>query len=838
METVTPRIPLALEEDQRTSLSVEAIKESMLANLYYLQAKFPTAATLHDYYMALAYTVRERLLKRWISTAETYTRRGARTVAYLSAEFLLGPHLGNNIVNLGIEQPIRAALDELGLDLEELLEQEEEPGLGNGGLGRLAACYLDGLATQEIPTMGYGIRYEFGIFRQLIREGQQIELSDKWLQMGDPWSIPRPDWAVEVKLGGHTEYEEDEEGKLRVRWLPSQVIKGIPYDIPILGYRVNTANTLRLWAAEATESFDFDAFNSGDYVKAVQEKMFSETVSKVLYPNDNVSQGRRLRLIQQIFFVSCSLQDMIRIMSRQKLPLERFHEKWTLQLNDTHPAIAVAELMRLLIDEHDMTWEKAWPITQASIAYTNHTLLPEALEKWPLSLFEELLPRHLEIIYEINHRFLEDVRIKFPEEPERLPHLSLIDESGERYIRMAHLACIASHSINGVAALHTRLLQESVLRDFYEMYPEKFNNKTNGISPRRFIALANPRLTQLISDRIGDHWLRDLSDLHQLEPLAEDHGFQDSFLTLKLKLKRELAARIRLTTDIEIDPASLFDVQAKRIHEYKRQHLNVLHIITLYNRLKANPHLKIQPRTFLFSGKAAPGYYLAKLIIRLINGVADVVNRDPDIQGQIKVVFLENFSVKTAQHIYPAADLSEQISTAGKEASGTGNMKFALNGALTIGTLDGANVEIREAVGAENFFLFGLTEADIEALRVQGYRSRLYYESDPELKLALDRIASGFFSRGDESLFKPLVEGLLNYDEYMVLADYRSYIDCQDAVSRAYGDRHHWARMAILNIARMGYFSADRAVQEYCNDIWQIKPVPIALDAYGPEIHQ
>jgi glycogen phosphorylase len=838
MEATTPRIPLVVDEDPRTSLSTEAIKRSFLDNLYYLQAKFPTAATLQDHYMALAYTVRERLLKRWISTAETYTRTGSRTVAYLSAEFLLGPHLGNNLVNLGIESAVRDAMEELGLDLDELLEQEEEPGLGNGGLGRLAACYLDGLASQEIPAMGYGIRYEFGIFKQLIREGQQIELSDKWLQMGDPWSIPRPDWAVEVKLGGYIEYEEDETGKLRVNWIPRQIIKGIPYDIPILGYRVNTANTLRLWSAEATESFDFDAFNSGDYLRAVQEKMFSETISKVLYPNDNVSQGRRLRLIQQIFFVSCSLQDMIRIMSRQKLPLERFHEKWTLQLNDTHPAIAVAELMRLLIDEHDLTWEKAWSITQASIAYTNHTLLPEALEKWPISLFEELLPRHLEIIFEINHRFLDDVRIKFPEEPERLAPLSLIDESGERYIRMAHLACIASHSINGVAALHTRLLQESVLRDFYEMYPEKFNNKTNGISTRRFIALANPRLTKLITERIGDHWLRDLSDLRRLEPLADDRDFQDAFLTLKLKLKRELAARIRLSTNIEIEPASIFDVQAKRIHEYKRQHLDVLHIITLYNRLKADPDLKIQPRTFLFSGKAAPGYYLAKLIIRLINGVADVVNRDPDIHGQIKVVFLENFSVKTAQHIYPAADLSEQISTAGKEASGTGNMKFALNGALTIGTLDGANVEIREAVGADNFFLFGLTEAEIDSVRAQGYHPHHYYESDLELKLALDRIASGFFSKGDASLFTPLVEGLIHHDEYMVLADYRSYLDCQDDVSRAYGDRHHWARMAILNIARMGYFSADRAVREYCEDIWKIQPVPISLEAYGPESHR
>lgn len=818
-----------ISESDRTGLSRETLKRAFLDNLFYIQGKSPKLATKNDYYMALAYTVRDRLFQRWISTVTTYTKEASRTVAYLSAEFLMGPHLGNNLINLGIYDQVKQAIDELGLDFDELLEQEEEPGLGNGGLGRLAACYLDSLATLEIPALGYGIRYEFGIFDQGIRDGWQIESTDKWLRYGNPWDVARPEWAVEVKLGGHTEGYTDESGRYRVRWVPFQLVIGVPYDTPILGYRNNTANTLRLWAAEAAESFDFAAFNSGDYLGAVHAKMVSENLSKALYPNDDSSQGKQLRLAQQIFFVSCSLQDMVRILFRQNLGLEQFSEKFAVQLNDTHPAIGVAELMRLLIDEHGMEWDKAWQITKNTFAYTNHTLLPEALERWPLSLFSQLLPRHLEIIYEINHRFLNEVRIKFPEDTKRLQRMSLIDESGERYVRMAHLACVGSYAINGVAALHTELLKRDVLRDFFEMYPEKFHNKTNGVTPRRFVVLSNPRLTDLISRKIGDNWIKSLNDLKQLEAFADDPEFCREWRQIKQAIKQDLCNYIQETTGVEVDAESLFDIQAKRFHEYKRQHLNVFHIITLYNRIKANPDLDITPRTFLFGGKAAPGYYMAKLIIKLINCVADVVNNDPDVRGRIKVIFMKDYSVKFAQRVYPAADLSEQISTAGKEASGTGNMKFALNGALTIGTLDGANVEIREEVGAENFFLFGLTAPEVDAKKASGYDPQEYYNSDSELKLVIDRIASGFFSHGDSNLFQPLVSSLLNQDQYFLLADYRSYIDCQDRVSLAYRDTDRWTRMSVLNVARMGKFSSDRSIGEYCQEIWKIEPIAIDL---------
>jgi glycogen phosphorylase len=777
-------------EDDRTGLNTETIKRAILDNLFYVQGKFPTIATTHDYYMALAYTVRDRLLQHWINSAVAYTKDGSRTVAYLSAEFLMGPHLGNNLINLGLYDQVKEAVQELGLDFDELLDLEEEPGLGNGGLGRLAACYLDSMATLEIPSLGYGIRYEFGIFKQDIRDGWQVEVTDKWLRYGNPWEVARPEWSVEVKLGGHTEGYTDERGRYRVRWVPYQVVMGIPHDTPILGYKVNTANTLRLWKAEAAESFDFAAFNSGDYLGAVQEKMVSENLSKVLYPNDDSSQGKRLRLAQQIFFVSCSLQDMIRIMSRQKLSLARFHEKFVIQLNDTHPAIAVAELMRILIDEQGMTWDASWNITTKTFAYTNHTLLPEALERWPISLFGELLPRHLEIIYEINSRFLDDVRIKFPEDDSRIERMSIIDEHGERYVRMAHLACVGSQAINGVAALHSELMKQDVLRDFYEMYPAKFSNKTNGVTPRRFMVLGNPRLTKLITSKIGDGWIKHLDELKKLEAFVDDPEFCREFKEIKHAIKKDLAAYVQKNYDgLELDPNSLFDMQSKRIHEYKRQHLNALHIITLYNRIKANPNLEITPRTFLFGGKAAPGYHMAKLIIKLITSIGDVVNRDPDVRGRLKVLFLKNYSVKFAQWVYPAADLSEQISTAGKEASGTGNMKFAMNGALTIGTLDGANVEIREEVGEENFFLFGLMEEEVVAKKKQGYNPREYYENNAELKRVIDRIASGFFSHGDPQLFAPLVDHLLTYDTYMLLADYQSYVECQDRVSKAYQDQ-------------------------------------------------
>jgi glycogen phosphorylase len=807
----------------------DAIKHAFLDNLFYTQGKFPALATQNDYYQALAYTVRDYLLQRWISTAAAYTKQGSRTVAYLSAEFLMGPHLGNNLINLGMYGDVRAALGELGLDFEQLLQMEQEPGLGNGGLGRLAACFIDSLATLEVPSVAYGIRYEFGIFHQEIVDGWQQERSDNWLRFGNPWELVRPEWAVEVKLRGYTERYRDEQDRLRVRWVPYKEVVGVPYDTPILGYRNNTANTLRLWKSEASESFDFSTFNRGDYYGAVNRKVESENLSKVLYPNDEQLQGKELRLEQQYFFVSCSLQDMLRILKIQRLPVDKFHEKFAIQLNDTHPAIAVAELMRLLVDEHVMTWDDAWSITTRSLAYTNHTLLPEALECWPLDLFRRVLPRHLEIIYEINARFLDEVRIRFLGDEERLARLSLIDENGERYVRMAHLACVGSHAINGVAALHSELLKTDVLRDFHELWPEKFQNKTNGVTPRRWMVLANPRLERLITGAIGTSWITDLGELKRLEPLAEDAGFRAEWAAIKLENKRDFAALALDRTGVVIDPASLFDVQVKRIHEYKRQHLNILHVVAMYLRLKENPGLALPPRTFVFGGKAAPGYRLAKLIIKLITSVGDIINRDEAIRDQLKVVYLPNFNVSNGQRIYPAADLSEQISTAGKEASGTGNMKFTMNGALTIGTLDGANVEIREQVGAENFFLFGHDTDEVAALRARGYRPMTAVAKDPELAEVLELIRCGFFSRGDTEQFRPLLDNLRDHDPYLVLADFSSYRDCQQQVSASYADSDAWVRMAILNSARSGMFSSDRTIREYCRDIWHVKPVPVRL---------
>lgn len=820
-------------EDDRTGLTIEILKRAFIDNLFYVQGKFPGIATKNDYYMALAYTVRDRLLHCWINTTETYFKqKPPKLVCYLSAEFLLGPHLGNNLINLGIYERVRQAVEESGLDLKELLIEEEEPGLGNGGLGRLAACYMESLSTLEIPAIGYGIRYEFGIFDQEIRDGWQVEITDKWLRFGNPWEIHRPEAAVEVKFGGYSEAYTDEQGRYRVRWIPHQVVEGVPYDTPILGYKVNTANTLRLWKAEAKESFNFQTFNIGDYYGAVNEKVFAENITKVLYPNDEPLQGKQLRLEQQYFFVSCSLQDIIRTHLQTGQTLENLHEQFALQLNDTHPSIGIAELMRLLVDEHEMAWEQAWHITKNAFAYTNHTLLPEALERWSLVLFGSLLPRHLEIIYEINSRFLEDVNAKYPGDIVRLARLSLIEEGGGKYVRMAHLACVGSHAINGVAALHTELLKQDVLRDFYELWPEKFNNKTNGVTPRRWMVLSNPRLTSLISRKIGENWIVHLEELKQLETFVDDTEFRREWRQIKQDIKRDLAAYIQTQNGIEVNPESLFDIQVKRLHEYKRQHLNVLYIITLYNQIKRNPDLDITHRTFIFGGKSAPGYYMAKLIIKLINSVADVVNYDPDVRGRIKVVFLADYNVKLGQRVYPAADLSEQISTAGKEAAGTGNMKFALNGALTIGTLDGANIEIREEVGAENFFLFGLTAAEVHALRSRGYNPWDYYHGNPQLKEAIDLIVAGHFSHGDFNLFRPLVDSLLSQDDYMLLADYQSYIDCQEQVSQAYRDQENWTRMSILNVARMGKFSSDRSIREYCQEIWHVSPVKIELEDY------
>jgi len=826
--TRAPSAPLD-ENDDRTGLSKEALKRAFIDNLFYMQGKFPALATRTDYYLALAYVVRDRLLQRWISTAAAYTRDGARTVAYLSAEFLTGPHLGNNLINLGIHARVKQAVTELGLDFDELLNEEEEPGLGNGGLGRLAACFLDSMATLEIPSLGYGIRYEFGIFYQEIQDGWQVEKTDKWLRYGNPWEVVRPEWAVEVKLGGHTERFHDAHGRLRVRWVPDRVVSGIPYDTPILGYRTNTANTLRLWRAEAPESFDFAQFNRGDYYGAVNRKIVSENITKVLYPNDEPLQGKELRLEQQYFFVSCSLQDMLRIMRTQRLPLERFHEKFAVQLNDTHPAVAIAELMRLLVDEHAMPWEAAWDITRRTFSYTNHTLLPEALERWPLGLFGRVLPRHLEIVYEINARFLDEARLRFFGDDARIARLSLIDETGERHVRMANLACVGSHAINGVAALHSELLRQDVLADFHALWPQKFSNKTNGVTPRRWVVLGNPRLSSLICDAIGDGWIKDLAQLRRLEPLADDAAFRASWREIRLDNKRELAAYMRRRTGVATDPSSMFDVQVKRIHEYKRQHLNILHVIALYVRLRSMPSIAMPPRTFVFGGKAAPGYRIAKLIIKLINAVGATINRDPAVRDLIKVVFLPNFTVSNGQRIYPAADLSEQISTAGKEASGTGNMKFTMNGALTIGTLDGANIEIRDAVGEDNFFTFGLSTPEVAAARAHGYHPQRVLEEDAELREVFGLISSGFFAHGDATLFRPLLENLLEHDPYLVLADFRAYSDCQWRVGEAYGRPGRWTRMSILNCARSGPFSSDRTIREYCDEIWQVTPRPVRL---------
>ncbi|OCQ89360.1 glycogen phosphorylase [Nostoc sp. MBR 210] len=819
-------------EDDRTGLSKETIKRALADNLFYIQGKYPGTATLNDYYMALAYTVRDRMLQRWFKTTEAYTKKGVKVVSYLSAEFLLGPHLSNNLINLGIYDLVRQTVEETGLDFVQLREIEEEPGLGNGGLGRLAACYMDSLSTLEIPAIGYGIRYEFGIFDQEIRDGWQVEITDKWLHLGNPWEIPRLEETIEVKFGGRTEGYYDEKCRYRVRWIPDKVVKGVPYDTPILGYRVNTANTLRLWKAEAPESFEFKAFNDGNYYGAVNKKVVSENITKVLYPNDDLVQGKELRLEQQYFFVSCSLQDMIRLHLQKGEPIETFHQSFAVQLNDTHPSIGVAELMRLLVDEYQLEWDQAWQITQNTFGYTNHTLLPEALEKWPLKLFSNLLPRHLQIIYEINQRFLGQVRAKYPDDSDRLARLSLIDESGEKYVRMAHLASVGSHAINGVAALHTELLKQDVLRDFYEFWPEKFTNKTNGVTPRRWIVVSNPLLANLITRKIGTDWISHLEDLKQLEAFVEDAEFRHEWRQTKQDIKTYLANYIKENHGIEVNPASLFDVQVKRLHEYKRQHLNVLHIITLYKRLKDNPNLEITPRTFIFGGKAAPGYFIAKLIIKLINSVGDVINNDPDMRDRLKVVFLPDYNVRFGQRVYPAADLSEQISTAGKEASGTGNMKFAMNGALTIGTLDGANIEIREEVGAENFFLFGLTTEQVYDLKSKGYNPWDYYHSNSQLKEVIDLISSGFFSYGDTNLFRPLVDSLLYHDPYLLFADYQSYIDCQDQVNQAYRDQEHWTKMSILNAARMGKFSSDRAIKEYCQEIWNAVPVKIELAEY------
>jgi starch phosphorylase len=814
----------------RTGMSAGALRQAVSDHLEYSIARPASVLTPEHYYRALSLAVRDRMQHRWMATTQDWLKLPNKVTCYLSAEFLMGPQLGNNLLNLGIEDAARQALAELGQDLDIIMSCEKEPGLGNGGLGRLAACYLDSLATLERPSIGYGIRYEFGIFEQEIRDGWQVEKTDNWLVYGNPWEIDKPDASYIVNWGGFTEQYEDDAGLAHTRWVPQRVLKGVSYDTPIQGYGVNTCNTLTLWSARAVESFALEVFNTGDFYKAVDEEVISETVSKVLYPNDEPEAGKRLRLLQQYFFVTCSLQDILRIhQERVGQPLSALPQKWAIQLNDTHPSIAVAELMRLLVDEHSMNWDRAWEITVATFGYTNHTLLPEALETWPLSMFGEALPRHLEIILRINERFLDEVRARFPGDEDRIRRMSLIGEDGGKCVRMAHLATVGSHAVNGVAALHSELLKASVLQDFYELWPQRFGNVTNGVTPRRFLALANPGLRELLDETIGDGWLTDLERLRGLEAYVDDRDFRESWRDVKRANKARLAEYLHAVAGIELDPTWLFDVQVKRIHEYKRQHLNVLHIITLYHRLKKNPGLSIPPRAFIFGGKAAPGYFMAKRMIKLINSVGATVNSDPDVNRFMKVVFVPNFNVQNAHLIYPAANLSEQISTAGKEASGTGNMKFMINGALTIGTLDGANVEMLEEAGAENFFLFGLNEEEVARVYAEGHRPSTYIDRDSELAEVLDLIADGHFTDGDTEILRPVVDSLRYHDPFLVLADYRAYVDCQAAVGDAWKDAEAWSRMSILNAARSGKFSSDRAIAEYCEGIWDVAAMKVQL---------
>jgi starch phosphorylase len=826
---LVPDTPPSAPEAPHLRTDPHALQRSFLAHVQYTRGQGPDRATPWDKFQAIAMAVRDRLAERWVATKRTYRSLDPKRAYYLSAEYLLGRALENNLIATGLLASAREGLRGAGVDLDAIIDLEPDAGLGNGGLGRLAACFLDSMATHGYPGMGYGIRYEFGIFRQDIIGGHQVERADEWLKFGNPWELVRPEKAVPVRFYGSVERGSGRNGTPLSRWVGGKTVLGVPYDMPIAGYGVTTVNTLRLWQARASEEFDLRLFNAGDYERSVVEKNESEVISKVLYPNDQNQAGKELRLRQEYFFVACSLADIVRRYLRRHEDFRAFGDKVAVQLNDTHPAVAIAELMRLLVDEKLVPWDEAWEVTVRTFGYTNHTLLAEALEMWPVSFFERLLPRHLEIIYEINQRFLRQVQIRHPLDNERLKRMSLIEEAAERKVRMAHLAVLGSHSVNGVAELHTELLKRDVLPDFAAFFPERFNNKTNGVTPRRWLLLCNPGLSALVSSRIGDGWVRDLELLRGLELLAADAGFLDELRAVKQANKQRLADHVRDTLWINLDPQAIFDVQVKRLHEYKRQLLNALHVVALWIRARENPAAVVHPRVFLFGAKAAPGYLLAKLVIRLINGIAEVVNADSGRTG-IQVVFLPNYRVTLAERIIPAADVSEQISTAGKEASGTGNMKFALNGALTLGTLDGANIEIREAVGPENFFLFGLTTDQVEETLRGGYRPAEVAARDPELKAVLDLIRSGFFSPEDPELFHPLLDALLGEDRYLVLADFRSYADAQTEVARAYaGDPRGWSRKALLNVARVGRFSSDRSIHQYAHDIWGISSVQVTL---------
>jgi starch phosphorylase len=803
--------------------SMMLIIKSFLEHLEYTLGKDKYTATRHDIFNAVAYAVRDRLIERWLDTQQAYYNADHKRVYYLSMEFLPGRALENSLINLGLLNDFREAVASLGYDFDEISEVEQDAGLGNGGLGRLAACFLDSLATMSIPAYGYGIRYEYGIFRQKIIDGAQVEIPDNWLRYRNPWEMDRQEQLHPVKFYGRV-VTANIQGKVRHEWVDTEDVMAMAYDTPIPGYGNNTVNTMRLWSAKSSREFDLKFFNEGNYIRAVEKKMLTENISKVLYPADNLVEGKELRLKQEYFLASATIHDVIYRFKKMHTDLKLLPSKVAIQLNDTHPALAIPEMMRMLMDLEGIEWDDAWEITVKIFAYTNHTILPEALEQWPVWFFERILPRHLQIIYEINTRFLDEVGKRFPGDNERLARMSLVGEEREKKIRMAHLAIVGSHSVNGVAEIHSEILKNELFRDFHEMFPERFNNKTNGITQRRWLKQANPPLSALIGDYLGDGWITDLSQLTRLRPLADDPEFVARCQKVKKAGKERLAAYILKQNCIKVDVNSIFDCQVKRIHEYKRQLLNLLHIITLYNRLKDNPGLDITPRTFIFSGKAAPSYFIAKLVIRLINAVGSVVNEDPATRKRLKVVFLANYGVSLAELIFPAADLSEQISTAGTEASGTGNMKFALNGALTIGTLDGANIEIMEEVGRENIFIFGLKAAEVRALRSGGYDPHGYYNKNAELKRVIDMISEGHFSPGDPNLFKPITDSLLNPgDQYLLLADYESYIVCQEEVSRLYRDEEEWTRRAILNVAGMGKFSSDRTIAEYAGEIWGVE---------------
>ena len=795
-------------------------------HLEFILVKDKFTVTDDDAYFALSMSIRDRLVRRWLRTQQKYKDKNVKRVYYLSMEFLMGRLLGNALINLNFYDECYSILKNIGYNLEEVRELEPDMGLGNGGLGRLAACFLDSMATLNLPAFGYGIRYDYGIFKQEIENGYQIEQADNWIAYGNPWEILRRKLTYRVKFGGRIESNE-ENGRLQFNWLDTNDVIAVAYDIPVPGYRTSTVNNLRLWSSRAATDFSFEEFNSGHYLKAVENQNLSENISKVLYPNDNLAIGKSLRLQQEYFFVSATLQDIIRKFRISNKTLHNFAEKTAIQLNDTHPVIAVAELMRLLLDEEQFSWDEAFEITTNTFSYTNHTVVPEALEEWSVPLMQELLPRHLQIIYEINSRFLDLVRKNYTNDDSIISKISIIREGNPKKIRMAYLAIVCSHKVNGVAALHTEILKNQIFYHFNKIYPGKFINVTNGITPRRWLKTADPFLSELISDRIGDKWTTDLKQLKKLETLIDNEDFREFWRTSKWLSKKILIEIIKKENGVEVNPDSLFDVQIKRFHQYKRQLLNILHVITLYNHLKDDPKLDVVPRTVIFGGKAAPGYYTAKLIIKLINSVADVINNDPDIDGKLKVIFIKNYSVSLAEKIIPASDLSEQISTAGLEASGTGNMKFALNGALTIGTMDGANIEIREEVGDDNIFIFGLLADEVATLKQNGYNPREYYENNKDLKRVIDMISSNYFNKNEPGIFDPLIEELMNHDYYCLFADYQSYIDKQKEVSKLFRDAEEWTKKSILNVARIGKFSSDRAIQEYSKKVWNIKPIKV-----------